>query len=162
VKNAALSLLGLGVIWFVVVTLPLWIAHSGPERLPLMTGSLRLFGWIPIALGAAVILWCYGLFIFVGDGTPWQFDPPRRLVVIGPYRVVRNPMESGALLIILGEMILLKSFSLLLYLVVGYLVLYLRQVFLEEPALRKRFGKAYEEYCESVPRYVPFSRVRPR
>ena len=25
----------------------------------------------------------------------------------------------------------------------------------EEPGLRKRFGKEYDEYCQNVPRYIP-------
>jgi protein-S-isoprenylcysteine O-methyltransferase Ste14 len=154
-KNAVLSLLGLGVIWIMVVPVPLRVADLRYEPFPMTMGSLRFMGWIPIIFGAGVILWCYGLFIFVGDGTPWPIDPPRRLVVIGPYRVVRNPMESSALLILLGESFLLEASILLLYLVAGYVLLYLRQVLEEEPALRRRFGEPYEQYCKSVPRYVP-------
>ena len=158
VKNAMLSLFGLGVVWFGAVTLPHWIAHSDYKLFPLRMGNLRFVGWIPIVLGVATILWCYGMFVFVGDGTPWPFSPPRRLVVTGPYRLLRNPMESGFLLAVFGEMLLLESSALLLYLAFSFLVLYIRQVAFEEPILRSRFGQAYEEYCGPVPRYVPLLR----
>jgi protein-S-isoprenylcysteine O-methyltransferase Ste14 len=34
-------------------------------------------------------------------------------------------------------------------------IFHLRVVRSEEPALRSRFGDIYEEYCRSVPRWIP-------
>ena len=31
----------------------------------------------------------------------------------------------------------------------------LDKLIVEEPGLRKRFGREYEEYCKTVPRWVP-------
>jgi hypothetical protein len=40
------------------------------------------------AAGAAVALCCIFTFATIGRGTPAPFDPPRRLVIRGPYRFV--------------------------------------------------------------------------
>ena len=55
------------------------------------------------------------LFARVGQGTLAPWDPTQRLVVLGPYRHVRNPMISGVLAILLGEAALLGSPPLLVW-----------------------------------------------
>jgi protein-S-isoprenylcysteine O-methyltransferase Ste14 len=97
---------------------------------------------------------------WTGLGSPAPFDPPRRLVVTGFYRYVRNPMYTGAVLVIVGETILLGSISmgfeyaaLFAACAVTFVMVY------EEPTLREKFGADYEEYCRNVPRIVP--RVTP-
>jgi hypothetical protein len=45
-----------------------------------------------VTIGTAIALWCVFTFVFIGKGTPAPFDPPRKLVIRGPYRFVRNPM----------------------------------------------------------------------
>ena len=56
-----------------------------------------------IALGLAAYLWCAWEFATAGRGTPAPVDPPKILVARGLYRIVRNPMYVGVLLILLGE-----------------------------------------------------------
>jgi protein-S-isoprenylcysteine O-methyltransferase Ste14 len=51
----------------------------------------------------------------VGGGTPGPWDAPRRVIVRGPYRWVRNPVYLGALLVVLGEAWLFTSPRLLAY-----------------------------------------------
>jgi protein-S-isoprenylcysteine O-methyltransferase Ste14 len=155
VKNILLCLLGLVVIWFFTISLPLWITASGFEPFPIEIGIFRFIGWIPVILGAFVILWCYWLFIFIGKGTPWPFDPPKELLVTGPYRYVRNPMESGYMLVLFGEVLVFESSALVFYLISSFLFLAIRQVLVEEPDLRRRFGQAYEQYEKTVPRWIP-------
>ena len=154
-KNIVLIVLGLAVVWFFAVSLPLWIAAAEFGRLPISLGGLRFVGWIPITLGASAILVCYATFLSVGKGTPWPFDPPRRLVTTGLYRLTRNPMEGGFLLVVLGEVLWFESSVLLLYGLCGFLYFHWRQVFVEEPALVDRFGECYERYRDDVPRWIP-------
>jgi protein-S-isoprenylcysteine O-methyltransferase Ste14 len=155
VKNVLLSLVGLMVICFFAVTMPLVIVGSDFEPFPFALGVLRFVGWVPVVVGALAILWCYGAFLVIGRGTPWPFDPPRELVVTGLYGFVRNPMEAGFVLILFGEALLFESSALVLYMVAGFIWLWVRQVVIEEPRLRRRFGERYEAYRRSVPRWIP-------
>ena len=70
---------------------------------------------VVIALGAGVYFWCLSLFATVGRGTPGPWDAPRRVVVVGPYRWVRNPIYVAALLVVVGEAWLFLSLPVLLY-----------------------------------------------
>ncbi len=114
-----------------------------------------LIGVLPIALGAACYLRCAWDFASAGRGTPAPIDPPKVLVVRGLYRVVRNPMYVGVLLILLGESVLFASATLLGYALLAWVVVHLFVVFYEEPTLRKKFGASYEDYCKTVPRWIP-------
>ena len=102
--------------------------------------------------GAAIALWCVGTFALSGRGTPAPFDPPRRLVIRGPYRFVRNPMYVGAVLALVGSALFYASYAALGYAVFFFVCLHLLVVFYEEPALRRTFGSDYDEYCRKVKR----------
>ena len=64
-------------------------------------------------------------------------------------------MYVGFFLILFGEAVLFMSAVLLVYSLLWLLVLNLFVVFIEEPSLRRRFGDSYDDYVESVPRWIP-------
>jgi len=105
--------------------------------------------------GAVLALWCIATFVMIGRGTPAPFDPPRRLVVAGPYRLVRNPMYIGAALAMAGAALFYESWALLGYCVAFVFITHLFVVAYEEPALRATFGTPYVRYCERVQRWWP-------
>lgn len=111
-------------------------------------------------IGAGLALWCIVTFIVRGRGTPAPFDPPRQLVVAGPYRLVRNPMYIGAGLALAGAALFYRSWALLAYCAAFLLVMQLFVVGYEEPALRATFGASYARYCEQVRRWWPRLRSR--
>src|SRR6266498_327688 len=115
----------------------------------------QVAGMIAVIAGASLVLWCVLTFAFVGRGTPAPFDPPRRLVVQGPYRVVRNPMYIGAGLALSGAALFYQSPLLLGYTGLFFLVTHLFVVWYEEPVLRRTFEKQYEAYCQRVRRWRP-------
>jgi protein-S-isoprenylcysteine O-methyltransferase Ste14 len=90
-----------------------------------------------------------------GKGTPLPLDPPKKLVVEGPYRIIRNPMYWGVGSVILGEAAVFHSVALteLAIIFAGGVVLFV--LFVEEPVLKRKFGAEYEEYCRRVPRWLP-------
>ena len=128
-----------------------WSGVVGPARI----GVPQMVGVSVGAAGAALALWCIFTFVFVGRGTPAPFDPPRRLVVRGPYRVVRNPMYIGAGSALIGAALFYWSGQLLVYSGLFILVTHVFVVLYEEPTLRRMFGEEYMEYCRRVRRWWP-------
>jgi protein-S-isoprenylcysteine O-methyltransferase Ste14 len=107
------------------------------------------------AVGGALALWCIVTFAVVGKGTPAPFDPPRKLVVRGPYRYVRNPMYIGAALALCGAAILYRSIPLLGYLFLFLIATHAFVVWYEEPTLARLFGDDYRAYRARVWRWLP-------
>jgi protein-S-isoprenylcysteine O-methyltransferase Ste14 len=71
-------------------------------------------------------------------------------------------MYLGAVSILLGEAALLESMSIFVYATFMWLFFHVMVVYGEEPHLRKKYGKSYEEFCKDVPRWIGFgSRVFP-
>ena len=128
--------------------------RSGIARPPSI-GATELVGMAAALLGAFVALWCILTFVFVGRGTPAPFDPPRRLVVRGPYQFVRNPMYLGAALALAGAAIVFHSLALVGYLALLAVVVQALVVWYEEPTLGRLFGADYEAYRRAVHRWLP-------
>ncbi len=72
-------------------------------------------GFVLIGAGVVLDVWCFLVFVVAGHGTPATWDAPRRVVAVGPYRWVRNPIYVGTLMIVAGEAWLFVSLPLLLY-----------------------------------------------
>ena len=73
------------------------------------------------------------LFARVGKGTLAPWDATQRLVVVGPYRYVRNPMISGVLAILLGETLAFWSAPLLAWFAAVFAVNAIYMPLVEEP-----------------------------
>ena len=128
----------------------------------LLTRKDTAYGGIslPIAIlffatGAVIYLWCQWHFASYGKGTPAPIDAPKKLVVRGLYKYVRNPMYVGVVTTILGWVILYHSLRLVRGAVFIWICFELFIVFYEEPHLRKIFGAEYEQYCANVGRWFP-------
>lgn len=117
--------------------------------------SFRIIGALMITAGVPVLLDSFARFADQGLGTPAPVAPPQRLVVTGLYCYVRNPMYVAVLLLIFGQGLLFGSFPLLEYGLVVWLGTFAFVVFYEEPGLRRKFGREYEEFCARVPRWIP-------
>jgi protein-S-isoprenylcysteine O-methyltransferase Ste14 len=142
-------------IGLVLVYLPSRVLVWAGVNSPAHTGGAQSAGIALASLGAAIALWCVGAFIALGKGTPAPFDPPRRLVVGGPYRFVRNPMYWGAMLVIAGGALYYESVALAAFGGAFLLVAHLFVLVYEEPTLRRNFGPAYAAYCGRVERWWP-------
>ena len=130
------------------------LSWSGIVR-PVGMGIPQAAGIVVVASGASVALWCIVTFIVIGRGTPAPFDPPRRLVEVGPYGLVRNPMYLGAALALAGAALFFGSWGLFGYCLAFVLVTHVFVVAYEEPTLRSTFGPSYVRYCERVQRWWP-------
>jgi len=105
--------------------------------------------------GAFIYFWCLWNFAVTGRGTPAPIDPPKKLIVRGPHKYVRNPMYLGVLSVVFGWAVLFRSPEILLYGIGVALMFHLVVLAIEEPSLRRLFGDEYEEYCRSVRRWIP-------
>lgn len=115
----------------------------------------QIAGVIVGVAGALLALWCVVIFAFFGRGTPLPFDPPRRLVTRGPYRLVRNPMALGVALFLMGSALFYESRAIFAFTALFLLVIHLLVVFYEEPTFRRMFGEDYEAYTRRVRRWWP-------
>jgi protein-S-isoprenylcysteine O-methyltransferase Ste14 len=112
-----------------------------------------------IGLGFILVVNTVSLFASQGRGTLAPWDPTQKLVVHGVYRYVRNPMISGVLGILLGEVICLGSIPLLYWFILFLMINLIYIPLVEEPGLERRFGEAYAHYRRNVPRWIP--RLKP-
>jgi protein-S-isoprenylcysteine O-methyltransferase Ste14 len=131
---------------------PLALLRSGPR---IETGVIS---WLAIPLwliGSLVILDCFWNFTVKGRGTPVPIDPPKELVITGPYNYVRNPIYVGVLLIFLGHFLWFGYWALLIYTASALIGVHLFVILYEEPTLKRKFGSEYEEYFKRVPRWIP-------
>ncbi len=147
----------------VAVVVPIWLARGSAASLVIGSSVARVVAQI-----AGLIVGIIGLLLFAsslrrfateGDGTLAPWDPPRRLVVRGPYRYVRNPMISGVAFVLFAEALVMLSRAHLTWALVFLALNVLYIPLLEEPQLEQRFGAAYAEYRRHVPRLIP--RLRP-
>jgi protein-S-isoprenylcysteine O-methyltransferase Ste14 len=139
-------------LWFWL--LPGWLGFQ------VETAGAARWRWlaaIPSILGFAVAMRCVWDFGWTGRGTPAPMAPPQRLVVVGFYRYVRNPMYVGfaagwiGLWIVFGH----ANPAAIVAVAAVALAVHLFVVFYEEPTLSKTFGADYERYRQNVPRWLP-------
>jgi protein-S-isoprenylcysteine O-methyltransferase Ste14 len=152
-RRHALAILALPGV--VTVVVPGVILLLGGADLAPGTG---IVGALLIAAGVALVVWTARLFVTVGRGTLAPWDPTSELVVLGPYRLVRNPMITGVATILAGLALFFRSWGIALEFAIFLVVNAIYFPLVEEPGLRRRFGAEYEKYCARVPRWLP--RVR--
>ena len=157
-------LLSIAILPFTVaVVVPVWLARRNGVEVSLGATSIellvQLLGLIALGVGLALFVASLRQFAVKGKGTLAPWDPPKHLVVEGPYRYVRNPMISGVLFLIAGEALILRSSAHLLWSLIFLLINGIYIPLVEEPQLERRFGKSYVEYRRHVGRLFP--RLRP-
>jgi protein-S-isoprenylcysteine O-methyltransferase Ste14 len=117
-----------------------------------------------LVLSASLILVLTGIYFMVrtvslfqnaGNGTPAPWAPPKRFVISGPYRYVRNPMILAVLSVLLAEALFFGSFWLLCWFAFFWITNTVYFILSEEPGLVKRFGKDYLKYKKNVRRWIP-------
>ena len=138
-------------LWFVPAEM---LAMAG-LRAPRSFGLSQAFGSLVGIVGLGLAVSCVLAFATLGKGTPAPFDPPRRLVIRGRYRLLRNPMYFGAGLWVLGLAMFYQSGWLVLYAAVFMAIAHAFVRLYEEPTLQGMFGDEYREYCRRVRRWWP-------
>lgn len=121
----------------------------------------RVNGWclgiIILSAGLTVLLRCVYDFYAAGKGTLAPWSPPQHLVTVGLYRLTRNPMYLGVLMIIAGWAVINGSPLTGVYLVFAAIAFHLRVIMHEEKWLRENFTCEWKTYSVNVPRWLPGS-----
>ena len=110
-------------------------------------------------LGGVIVLLDAFVRFARADGTPAPPAPTAHLVVVGPYRYVRNPMYEAVLAIILGQALLFGSWATAVYAAIVFAAVWLFVRTYEEPTLEGEYGEQYREYRRNVRGWIP--RLRP-
>jgi protein-S-isoprenylcysteine O-methyltransferase Ste14 len=108
-----------------------------------------------LTFGVAVLLMSIWSFAIAGRGTLAPFDETKKLVVVGLYRYVRNPMYVAVMLILLAECWFFWSCNLLMYTGFCFVAANLIVVGYEENRLKHKYGGEYRQYCARVGRWIP-------
>lgn len=117
--------------------------------------AARAAGIALMAAGLVALAAVFAAFVRDGAGTPSPAAPAARLIVGGAYRYVRNPMYLATALVIVGEGLAFAQPILLVAAGVYVATLATFGRLVEEPALARRFGAAYDEYRAHVPAWRP-------
>src|SRR5687768_16870153 len=127
----------------VVVVVPLWLLSMPGNQSPGESRDwadvlLQITGVLLLVIGLALFAWCVTLFAKRGKGTLAPWDPTQRLVAVGPYRHVRNPMITSVALMLAGEAAFVQSVVLAQWLAVFVVFNHLYFLAVEEPGLAHR------------------------
>lgn len=147
-------------IGFVIPTVAFELSGTGWfERLREVGG---VFDWLLIQLGVLIsilALRAVAEFATVGGGTPFPWDPPKRLVVTGPYAYVTNPMQMSAVGLLVIAAALFRQPSIAVAAVGAVAFGVGLAAWHERTELDARFGSAWLEYRAAVrewrPRWTP-------
>jgi protein-S-isoprenylcysteine O-methyltransferase Ste14 len=133
--------------------IPLLIVDSDKTREAAVFG--REWAALPICVGIIILLGAVRDFFVFGRGTLAPWDPPKRLVIAGLYRYVRNPMYVGITIFLLGSSWLAGSKWLLAYSAFLLGSFHLRILLYEEPILARTFPEDWTIYSRAVRRWLP-------
>src|SRR3989339_1708191 len=143
-----------GLVFFILLPY-FFVQLNNYFLLPIYSNYLfKIIGTIFTLIGVGLFIYCSRLFLIFGRGTPAPIEPPKKLVVNGLYKYTRNPIYIGYFMILQGEFLFFGKFLLLIYFFLAIIGINIYVIFHEEPILKKRFGKNYEEYLEKIPRWL--------
>ena len=141
---------------FVLLYLYLIVANTFnlPRFGSVMSDSI-VAAFVGVALCVlALVLFLWGIISF---GKSFRVgideDKPGGLVSTGAFAISRNPLYLAFFMVLLGVFLIFPTWVFLVYFLAA-LWLIDRQVCLEENSLRKTYGKAYDDYCAKVRRYI--------
>ena len=144
----------------VLVTLPFILNFSNNTQLINEYNIyFKIIGILILILGIILFTKTVFLFFKFGNGTIAPWNPPKKFIVRGPYRYVRNPMLIGVNLILISEYLILNSLIIFIWSSIFIVINLIYHKFNEEKKLELRFGNSYTEYKKNVSAWIP--RIKP-
>jgi protein-S-isoprenylcysteine O-methyltransferase Ste14 len=114
-----------------------------------------IVGTIAILLGGFIAFSTISAQIKFASGTPFPMIPTKKLLVIGPFKYCRNPMTLGTIMAYSGIVVMIGSYTALLFVVIFFLILLTYLKLVEEKELELRFGQEYLDYKNDTPFIIP-------
>jgi protein-S-isoprenylcysteine O-methyltransferase Ste14 len=122
--------------------------------LMLSNGVFQYVGLCLLPWGLLLIFGVQAVLYFMPRERRYLSTPTKELVVTGLYKFVRNPLYIAGTLVLAGETLLFQSIGIFIYTLIMFGVFHVH-VLIEETHLENTFGKKYEQYRRSVPRWIP-------
>lgn len=157
-RNLGKTLVQIVVMWTVALAVLPWLIGRVADAAGIarfrFEGQLAT-AIVMFAVVSAANLWAGVEMAWHGSGTPLPLDAPRRLVVRGPYRYVRNPMAMGGVGQGLAVGLGMGCWPVLAYAAGGGVLWNFALRPPEERDLLRRFGEEYGRYRDRVRCWVP-------
>jgi len=149
---------GLGValgIW-VGIFMAYWLAHAEPQAVILWQPALLFALGITLMVTGVAFRW-YAVAV-LGRYFSFQLaiQPGQMVVEQGPYRWIRHPSYTGALITMFGLGLAFTNWLSLLAILIAGLIGYSYRVSVEEQILIKALGDPYRAYMQRTKRFIPF------
>ena len=123
-----------------IAMLPEWTFYPG---IALMIGGIFLRQWSITILGRF-----FSMMVSVQEG--------QSIIREGPYRFIRHPSYTGALLTLTGIGLAIQSWGALLVLILIFCIVYGYRIHIEEKALIMHIGEEYIAYIKTTKMLIPF------
>lgn len=158
-KNFQLNLIKTGIqiilVWGITLgAVPYIITQAFGHHYQGMN-DLNPYGLALFILASALGLWSGFTMVKLGNGTPLPLDQTQNLVISGPYQYIRNPMAVAGILQGISISILLNSWLVFLYSIIGAILWNFVVRPIEEVNLEARFGEVYIQYKKEVMCWIP-------
>lgn len=147
----------LPLLW-VVIVLTVNLAYFLPSLVPsLGFGPRAVFANGGTALFAAGLALRWYAIMYLGRFFTVNVAISRdhRLIDAGPYRFIRHPSYTGALMAFCGLGVCLRNWASLAAMVIPPLVVFSWRIRIEEQALLQALGEPYRDYTRRTKRLVP-------
>ncbi len=108
--------------------------------------AMFLVGIVLAAIGMVGRIWCL---------TYSSGYKSSELVTQGPYSVCRNPLYFFSFIGLIGIGLATETFTLTLFLIAFFVLVYPAVIAGEEEFLRGKFGQSYVDYCSRTPSFFP-------
>lgn len=140
-------------IMLIICLIGMIALHKYGETTNAVTGALKNFGYLLIALGIALPIWGAQIFKRV-ETNIIPYKSPDKLVTEGPFRFSRNPMYLGMLLVLIGVSIRLGVMESLYFVALFFAVANWWYIPFEEAKMTTVFGEQFTDYKKRVRRWI--------
>src|ERR1700730_7205812 len=146
----------LRVLWIVIIVC-IWLSIRAQGRWP----QAVLPPWsiptgVAIFVGGMVLRWYSIIYLGRFFTVNVAIAADHQLIDTGPYRFVRHPSYTGALLAFIGFALVMRNWASVLLISVPIFFAFLYRIHVEERALLAALGDRYRVYSEKTKRLIPF------